>query len=313
MNKGRVGFVSFLFGTAVILAVCAHVGHAQILTADVFSGRATGVVSTTTTNGTPTTVVTGDTCPLPARGGTSTVTTSGIITPGRLATGTIVSTTSGSGITSQSSSSVSDFFFSGGGWTVRASNVSTKTQCNCCDIASPGCSGQTAVSGLVVTDPSGATVPITVTGSANQVVTLPNGAGTITFNETTAGPGTLTVNGMHINITVSGTNYNVVVASSHSDITCPGIIVTAGDVNISGRTVDANGDAIPRATVVITNSQGEAVRSAISDDSGQYVLVGVRSGQTYIVQASHRAYIFTPRSINLLDEVTGFNLIGSPR
>jgi len=162
-----------------------------------------------------------------------------------------------------------------------------------------------------VTDPSGANVPVTITGGTNQTVTLP--VGTIIFNERIAGPGALTTNAAHMNVTVGGTNYNVILASAYSDIVCPGIIITAAEVNISGHVVDANGFGISRATVVISNAQNQLIRSTTSDDNGAYTLTGIQTGSTYIVNASSRAYLFAPRSINLLDEVTGFNLTGTPR
>src|SRR5437773_5187303 len=289
MNRGKVSLVSFCISAAIVLAVSAH-GRAQIVTAQEFSGRATGINSTITTNGTASSVTSGDTCPLPARGGTSTVTTSGILIPTVLGSGTIVSSTSGSGITSQSSSSVSDFILRAGGWQIRATNVSTSTQCNCCDVSSPACSGQTSITGLTVTDPSGATVPITVSGAANQVVTLSGGAGTITFNERASGAGSLTVNGMHINLTVGGSVYNVVVASSYSDIVCPGIVITPAQVNISGRVRDPNGNGLSRVIVSIANSSGEVVRSTVSGPTGDYTLTNVTSGQTYIVSGSLKSW-----------------------
>src|SRR2546423_798949 len=106
MNRGKFNLVSICISVAFMLGLFAQ-AKAQIVTAQSFSGRATGIYSTITTNGTASTTITGDTCPLPARGGTSTVTTSGVLITSVLGTGTIVSSTSGSGITSQSSSSVS--------------------------------------------------------------------------------------------------------------------------------------------------------------------------------------------------------------
>jgi hypothetical protein len=171
-----------------------------------------------------------------------------------------------------------------------------------------------SITGLSVTDPTGANITVTPNGSSNQVVTLPGGIGSITFNErSTTGPGDLTVNAMHINITVGASTYNVIVASSHSDIVCPGIVITAAEVNVSGHVLDPNGAQISRVTVTKSIAQGVVVRSTISDDSGGYVLTGVLSGSTYIVNASSRSYVFTPRSLNVLDEVTGFNLEGLPR
>jgi len=312
MNRGRVQVISLGISVFILIAAGAMAAKAQILTAQEFSGRVTGINAIFTTNGAATTNIAGDTCPLPPRGGTSTVTTSGIIIPGALASGTIVSTTSGSGITSQSSSSVADFFFSGGGWSVHATNVTTSTQCNCCDIASPGCSGTAGVNGLTVTGPSGS-FPVTVTGATNQVVTLPNGAGTITFNERTSSTGSLTVNGIHINITNGTTNYNVIVASSHSNILCPGVVVTAGEASISGRTLDQSGAPVARVGVSILNIQGAVVAQAMSAVDGTYTLGNVTVGQTYIIQGTSKTFTFAPRTLNLVDDTTGFDLTGTPR
>jgi len=310
MNRGRLSVISISICVAIVAAFSVQT-NAQIVTAQEFSGRATGISSTITANGSSSTATTGDTCPLPARGGTSTVTTSGPLIQGVLGSGTIVSSTSGSGITSQSSSSVSNFTLIAGGYRFAATNISASTQCNCCDISNPGCSGEATATGFTVTDPAGTTTTITPTGAQNQVVNLP--IGTVTFNERTAAPGELTVTGAHINVTVNGTNFNVLVATAKSDIVCPGIVITAAEVSLSGHLVDQNGAPIGRASVFISNTQGTVVKTATSDDSGAYTLTGITSGGTYIVNASSRAYTFTPRSINLLQDVTGFNLIGAPR
>src|ERR1044071_6233017 len=118
MNRGKFNFVHLAI-YAVILSAASFQARAQILTADQFCGRATGINSVISTNGTPSTIVAGDTCPLSPRGGSSTLTTSGNLIPGVLGSGSIASSTSASGITSQASSNVSDFFFRGGGWTVQ--------------------------------------------------------------------------------------------------------------------------------------------------------------------------------------------------
>ena len=110
-----------------------------------------------------------------------------------------------------------------------------------------------------------------------------------------------------------GDGSNVIVASSHSDIVCGSIIITAGEVSVSGHVLDSNGAPITRTTVTISNAQGVVVKSTTTDDAGGYTLTGITSGSTYIVNASNKAYVFTPRSLNVLDEVTGFNLVGLPR
>jgi len=312
MNMGKERLVSICISVAIVMATFI-VSQAQVTGTSEYSGRATGIASVININGASTTTTVGDTCPLPFRGGTSTVTTSGPLITGILGTGTIVSTTSGAGLTSQSSSSVSDFLLNAGGWTIRASNVATRTQCSCCDIAAPACNGETNITGLSVTDPNGANFPVTINGQANQVVTLPNGIGTITFNERTSAPGSLTVNGMHINLTVGGNTYNVVVASSHSDILCGSLVITPSDVNISGRVLDTGGAPISQVSVTLSNDRGQIIRSALSGMDGSYQFTEVQTGQTYVIQASHKAYTFQPKAINLLDEMTDVNLIGTAR
>ena len=312
MNMGKSKIVSICISVAILLASFVA-ATAQIQNAGEYSGRATGINSSINVNGATVSTITGDTCPLPQRGGTSTVTTSGPLVAGVLSTGTIVSTTSGSGLTSQSSSSVSNFFLKAGSWTVTADNVTTRTQCSCCDVKNPSCSGETVITGLSVTDPSGAAFPITINGQADQVVTLPNSAGTITFNERSSAPGSITVNGMHINITSGGNNYNIVVASSHSDILCGALIITPADVNISGHIVDANGAAIRQATVTLTDDHGQVIRTTLSGLDGSYQITGVTSGQTYILQATQKSYTFQPKVLNVLDEMTDVNLVGARR
>jgi hypothetical protein len=308
MHRGKLSVISICI-CAAIATLCVQ-SNAQITTAQRFSGQGTGIISVISSGGTSSTTVSGDTCPLPPRGGSATVTaTGGPLIPGVLGSGTIVSSTSGSGITSSASSSVAGFFLNAGGYIITARDVSSSSQCNCCDIANPMCSAQSSVSGLTITSPTGANIPVPPSGD----VTIPN-VGTIRFNErTSAGTGDITVNGLHINLTVGGTTYDVIVARSHSDIVCSGIIITAGDVDISGHVLDQNGLPIARASVNITNSNGTVIRSTTSDDSGAYTLSGITSGQVYVVSASIRGFVFTPRSLNLQDEVTGFNLIGIPR
>jgi len=309
MNRGKVNFCYGITCVAILLAAGMY-ANAQIITADQFSGRATGINAVLTTNGTPTTITAGDTCPLSPRGGTSTSTTSGILIPGTLGSGTISSSASASGITSQASSSVASFFLRAGGWMFSSPGINVSTQCNCCDVANPGCSSNVNIGGFVVTDPSGANIPITINGNANQVVNIGT-IGTITFNERTVGPGSLTVTGAHINVTINGTNYNILVGTAHSDITCPGVIITAELVNVSGRVVDASGNGIGRAMVSIANSQGAVVKSTMTNITGDYTLSGIEVGSTYIVSASARGYTFTPRPLNLLAEVSGFNLVAN--
>lgn len=294
MNKERTLFALFCF----LFAIAAGATSAE---AQLYSGRATGINATVTINGTPTTTTVGDTCPLSPTGGSHIATTPFGVVPGILRTGPITSTTSGAGNSSQSSSTVQDLNLSAGGYTIRATSVNASAQCNCCTPSAATCGGRTTITGLTVTDPSGAPVTIVPNGTPNQTVTVPGG--TIIINEQTSAPGELTINALRVNITgTNGTNTNVVVASAHADIECLATSPTASNVVVSGRVIDANGRGVGRAAVTITN--GQNVQSTRTNASGGFSFAEVMSGQTYILEASHPSYTFAPVVLNVLDEIT---------
>ena len=305
MNKGRTFFALFcvVFAMAVAGTTTAN--------AQLYSGRATGINSTVTAGGVPTNTTVADTCPLSPTGGSHIATTPLGIVPGMLRTGPITSTTSGAGNSSQSSSNVQDLSMTVGGYTFRAASVNATSQCNCCTPNMPSCGGRTTITGLVITDPAGAPVNVVPNGSVNQTVTLPNGAGTIIINEQTSAPGEITVNALHVNITgANGTNSNVIVASAHSDIDCLSTAPTASLVTVAGKVVDANGRGIGRATVTLTS--GATVVTTRSNSIGGFSFAEVLTGETYILQASHPSYSFSPVVLNLLDEVTDAEIRANP-
>ena len=292
MNRGR--HLAFLFAGAVLFFSGSLSIQAQPSS---YSGRATGVVSVG-----PTTATAGDTCPLPSTGGTVTMTTPSSSMPG-ITTGTIISTTSGAGTTSQSSSTVNNVNITAGAYNIRATTVSANTQCTCCPgAAEPTCTGNTNISGLTVTGPSGA-VPVTITGAANQTVVLPDGAGTITINEQIVAVNEITVNAIHVNITSGGATTNAIIASAHSDIICGSAGPSPADVNVAGKVVDTAGRGIPNATVRLTGTTGTQ-HSALSSPTGQFTIQGVTAGDSYQLVTTHKSYQFSPRLINVQDEIT---------
>ena len=78
----------------------------------------------------------------------------------------------------------------------------------------------------------------------------------------------------------------------------------AGGAIVSGRVVDANGRAIQRAAVVITDSNGVS-RTALSNPFGYFVFDDVPVGETYVVHVRHKRYRFEQHVINLSDNFTG--------
>ena len=301
MNKGRTLFALFCFLFA-ITAASSSTANAQT-----YSGRATGVNSTVTIGGQPTTSTVADTCPLSPTGGSHIATTPIGVVPGLLRTGPITSTTSGAGNSSQASSTVQDLNFTAGGYTIRATSVNASAQCNCCVPSQPACSGRTTITGLTVTDPAGAPVAVVPNGNVNQTITLAGGAGTIVINEQISAPGDLTVNALHVNITgANGTNTNVIIAAAHADINCLSTGPTASLVTVSGRVLDAGGRGISRTTVTLTS--GQNVRTTQTNFNGAYSFAEVLSGETYIVEASNKSYTFNPLVLNVNDEVTNADI-----
>lgn len=185
--------------------------------------------------------------------------------------------------------------------------------------------------------------PFSVT-SQNSAVTYPGGtAQTVTWNvaNTTATP----VSCANVDILYSrngGITFPTVLASNTPNdgtqsVTIPDISTTAGRIKIkcstscffdisnanfsvtsptaataaiSGRITTAEGFGISRATVVLTDSNGNS-RIAQTGSFGNYRFEGLQSGQTYVVTVSRRGYTFTPptRSLTLSADVFGADFI----
>lgn len=91
----------------------------------------------------------------------------------------------------------------------------------------------------------------------------------------------------------------------------PAIVPSAANVSVSGRVLTAEGQGVRNAVVTITDSTGVS-RSARTASFGFYRFNDVRSGETYVISVSSKRYVFTPRTINVTDEVTGFDFVASP-
>ena len=301
MNKGKV-FAFFNIGAVVLLSTAINIA-AQSRS---YSGRATGVVVLG-----PNAATGGDTGSLPSTGGSITISTPNVVLPG-VVTGPVISTTSGAENASQSSTTVSNARVTAGGYIIRIATASSNSQCICCPgSAEGGCTGRSTATGVIVTDPAGNDVPITVTGQVNQVVTLPNGAGTITFNEQINGAGEITVNAVHINITSGGTNTNVIIGSAYSDIVCGTIGPTPSNVTVAGRVLTSSGAGIAGATVTLTNSTGGR-QSAISNGTGNFSVQSVAAGQSYTVTATHKSFSFQSQFISVDDEINDLEITANP-
>lgn len=225
-----------------------------------------------------------DTGALPATGGGPISQSSvGLYTlPGGVLTlGDRTVSTSGLGNSSLSSASVNSLDLGALGFSnlVTASAVSSQTSATC---SGEVLSGSSTLVDLVVDG-----TPITVTGDANQTVTIDLGSSrvlTVIINEQIVQPRSITVNALHV--TVSDplglqTEVDVIVASSRSGINC--LISPVSDL-YSGRgtavRVDQNSLLIPSLTTLIADTgwlptPGTAPQPPIESTTAGAGLLGV--------------------------------------
>lgn len=82
---------------------------------------------------------------------------------------------------------------------------------------------------------------------------------------------------------------------------------TAAGVDVAGRVLTAEGAGLRNAIVTLTDSRG-VTRTSRSSSFGNYSFEDVRVGETYILGVNSKRYVFTPRTIQVLDEVTGLDI-----
>jgi hypothetical protein len=199
-----------LFITCSLLAVAAGVPLAASANGNTFSGRATVVQATVL----GTEIVLADTGPLPSSGGAEEATLVTASVPGLLEAEVLHASTVGQGNASRAEASVAELDLTVAGQSISADVLMARAEARCTP-AGASVSGSSEILGLVVNGQA-----IEVTGAPNQTVVLPLGAGTIIINEqTSSGPGDITVNALHV--IVPGVA-DVVIASAHADITCAG-------------------------------------------------------------------------------------------
>ncbi|HEY0051597.1 MAG TPA: carboxypeptidase-like regulatory domain-containing protein, partial [Pyrinomonadaceae bacterium] len=83
---------------------------------------------------------------------------------------------------------------------------------------------------------------------------------------------------------------------------------TAASVSIAGQVLTATGQSIPNAKIFLTDNQG-VKRVAVSNAFGHYGFEGITVGETYILSVVSKRYTFTPRAVEVNEELTALNLI----
>lgn len=313
--------------------------------AQTFSGQAVGVQSNTTERivspltGTTVNVLANvrvaNAGPLPPAGGM--LDTGLVAAQGAIATG-IVGTTFSTGIlnsrttggvvngtpTSTSQSTVNNVDLRINGVTVTATTIQANSQCTCAG-ATPTCSGNVVLTNLAI---NGQLVMVDVNGSIPANTTLLSTSvtgtvGTVTTTTTTTIIGneqirtanSITVNALRITVTAVATDTltnttttttsDIIIAQAYSDIDCP-TGGTAASATISGRVTASKGRGLSRATVVLTDLDGQS-RYALTNSRGYFSFSDVEVGKDYIIDVKSKRYTFASRHLSLTEDLAEFD------
>lgn len=202
MNPKKPSMVAI--GLVAILALIPVAGFAQATT---FSGQAVALRASAA----GVSLDLADTGALPASGGNLKTSVASVNVLGLVSADVLSSATSGSGSSSQSQSSVTNLNLLNG--LVAADLVKSNSGATCSN-GQASVTGNSELVGLTVAGQS------VLVSNPNVAISLPGGI-TVIVNEQTSSAGgntgAMTVNALH----VTGPSTDIVVASAHSDITCP--------------------------------------------------------------------------------------------
>jgi len=105
--------------------------------------------------------------------------------------------------------------------------------------------------------------------------------------------------------------WNVAYNNANGTVTLTVMGPTAANVGVSGRVLTSEGRGVSKARVTLTDSGGNIVY-AMTSSFGYYRFVNVAAGQTYVIAVTSKQYQFTPRVIQVSDELTGIDFIADP-
>lgn len=99
--------------------------------------------------------------------------------------------------------------------------------------------------------------------------------------------------------------------TAFSDWTAGVFSPTAGDASISGRVMDSAGRGVYRASVVMSDQDGNIVYAA-TNPFGYYRFKNVETGRSYILEARSKRHRFQSRVVTANDDVVGLDFVAEP-
>jgi hypothetical protein len=98
-------------------------------------------------------------------------------------------------------------------------------------------------------------------------------------------------------------------AASNGQVTI--LAPTAAGVGVGGTVLSADGRAVRKATLSLTDQSGVS-RTTLSNAFGYYRFENVTAGETYVISVRTKTLVFAPRIFTVADELTDLNLIAEP-
>ncbi len=117
-----------------------------------------------------------------------------------------------------------------------------------------------------------------------------------------------TVQGAYPNTTGIISSFEGFTGATSNTATLNVSLLTAAGVSVSGRVTNVEGRGVRNANVVITDSQGVS-RRVTTGPNGNYNFDDVEVGQNYIISVVSRRYQFTPRVVNVMDQLTNVDFV----
>lgn len=87
---------------------------------------------------------------------------------------------------------------------------------------------------------------------------------------------------------------------------------TSANVSVGGRALTSSGIGISGVRVSITDQNGET-RNAMTSSFGYYSFGEVPAGQTYVIAATHKRYLFDPQVISVTENITNLDFFAETK
>jgi Tol biopolymer transport system component len=157
-----------------------------------------------------------------------------------------------------------------------------------------------------ITTTAAFTAPITV------CLQVPSVTNAVTFNALTLFHGE---GGVLVDRTVSRNFATKTICASVNSLSpfvvAQNLAPSAANVSVSGRVSDANGNAVSRARISITNQNGET-QLAVTGSFGFYRFDEIPAGQTYIISAAHKRWQFNSQVISVSEDIQNADFTAEP-